>query len=64
MNAAALQGDAARLADEIRQLTDVWDAAAEVDTNLGNDVERAGQSLAHLLGQAAAAVARSGPASL
>jgi hypothetical protein len=58
---AALQADTSRLADEISHLVGAWDAAAEVDTNLGNDVERAGQSLAHLLGRAAAAVTPSDP---
>jgi hypothetical protein len=44
-----LTAEAVSLAKEIDELTHVWDATEEVDTNLGVDVEQAGRRLVCLL---------------
>jgi hypothetical protein len=56
-----LKAYAIQLGVEIDGLIDVWDAADEVDTNLGVDVEEAGRKLEFLAGQLAAAVGQADP---
>lgn len=56
-----LAAEAGRLDAEIRELTSTWNAATEVDTNLGADVETAGRSLALLCAQAADALGPADP---
>ena len=56
-----LKADAVQLGVEIDGLIDAWDAADEVDTNLGVDVEEAGRHLESLAGKLAAAVGQADP---
>jgi hypothetical protein len=58
---ADLKADAARLGAEIEDLTGAWDAADEVDTNLGADVEQAGRGLEILAGKLAATIGQADP---
>jgi hypothetical protein len=57
-SSAAFQAEAEMLAGEIGDLTQAWAAATEVDTNLGDDVLRAGHGLVHLASRLATAIAR------
>ena len=57
----ALKTDATHLAEEIDDLTRTWNATDEIDTNLGDDVQRAGQRLERLAYLLASALDGSDP---
>jgi hypothetical protein len=61
MSCGALQAEAGRLAGEIDDLGRAWEAAAEVDSNLGDDAVRAGQSLVYLASMLATAISQEYP---
>lgn len=56
-----LRAEAGRLAGQIDDLGRSWDAAADVDPRLGDDVARAGQGLVHLASMLAAAISQQDP---
>ena len=58
---AEMLAAAARLGTEIEEPLGAWDAAEEVDTNLGADVEEAGRRLGFLAGKLAAVIGRTDP---
>ena len=61
VSSAAFRAEAKRLAGEIGDLARAWAAATKVDANLGDDLERAGQSLVRLASMLATAIAQQNP---